>query len=87
MPGLVREVRIGGNGVALDAQLLEFRIDIGQIAQLGRADEGEVGWVEKDNGPLAFEVGVADRNELASVKSGGLEGFDFGVNVRHGGFS
>jgi hypothetical protein len=53
---------------------------VGQVAQLGRADEGEVGRVEEDDGPLALEVGVGDGDELAVVEGGGLEGKDFGVD-------
>ena len=80
VPGLVGEVGVGGHRVDLDAQLLELGVVVGQVAQLGRADEGEVGRVEEDHGPLALEVGVGDVDELAVVEGGGLEGLDFGVD-------
>ena len=59
VPGLVREVRVGGHAVDLDAQLLEFGVVVGEIAEFGRADEGEIGRVEHDHGPLALEALVA----------------------------
>ena len=59
VPGLVREVRVGGDAVDLHAQLLEFRVAVGQIAEFGRANEREVGRVEHEHGPLALQVLVA----------------------------
>jgi hypothetical protein len=73
-------VGVGRYGVDLDAQRLEGRVVVGQVAQLGRADEGEVGRVEEHDGPLALEVVLGDGDELAVVEGGGLEGLDFGVD-------
>ena len=70
MPGLVSEMRIGRHSVDLDAQLLEFGVAVGEIAQFGRADEGEVGRVEEDDRPLALQVFIRDLNELAGVEGG-----------------
>ena len=80
MPGLVREVGVGGHRVDLDADFLEGRVFIRQVAQFGWADEGEVGRVENDDRPFAFQVGVGYGTKLAVVKSSGLERFDFGVD-------
>ena len=55
VPGLVGEVRVGGYAVDFGAEFLEFGVVVGQIAQLGRADEGEVGRVEHENRPFALE--------------------------------
>ena len=52
VPGLVGEVRVGRGRVDFHAQFLEFVIVLGQVFQLGRADEGEVGGVKADNVPL-----------------------------------
>jgi hypothetical protein len=57
VPGLVGEVGVGGHGVHLDAHLLELGVVVGQVAQFGGADEGEVGRVEEHHGPLAFQIG------------------------------
>src|SRR5690606_12492708 len=68
VPSLVGEVRIRGDGIHFDAHLLQLVVVVGQVAQLGRADEGEVGRVEEHDGPLAAQVGVGDLNELAVVE-------------------
>ena len=65
MPRLVREVGVGRHGVDLDAELLELGVVVGEVAELGRADEGEVGRVEEEDRPLAGDVGVGDVDELA----------------------
>src|SRR5690606_25366022 len=39
VPGLVGEVGVGGHAVDFHAQLLELGVVVGQVAQLGRADE------------------------------------------------
>ena len=83
MPGLVGEVRVGRDAIHLDAEILEHRVVVSQITQFGRTHEGEIGRVEHDDRPLAFEVLVADRDELAVVVRGGLERNDFGVDERH----
>ena len=59
VPRLVGEMRVGRDAVDLHAELLEFRVVVGEVAELGRADEGEVGGVEHEHGPLALEVLVA----------------------------
>ena len=71
VPRLVGEVGVGRHRVDLDAELLELGVVVGQVAELGRADEGEVGRVEEHDRPLALEVGVADVDELAVVEGGG----------------
>src|SRR5690606_18584754 len=68
VPGLVGEVGVGGNGVDFHAQLLELGIVVGQVAQLGRADEGEVGRVEEEDRPLALQVSFGNFNELALLE-------------------
>jgi hypothetical protein len=56
---------------------------IGEITELGRADEGEVSGVEEHNRPLALERLVRNFHKLTVVISGRLEGFNRGVNQRH----
>ena len=84
MPRLVGEVGVGRDRVDLDAQALELGVAVSQVAQLGGADEGEVGRIEEHDGPLALEVGVAHLDELAVVERSCLEGLDLGVDERHG---
>ena len=84
VPGFVGEVGVGGNGVDFHAQLGEFGVVVSQVAQFGRADEGEVSRVEEHYRPFAFQVGIAYVDEFAIVKSGSLERFDFGIDQRYG---
>ena len=84
MPGLVREVRVRGDGVDLNAEGLEFGVVFGEVFEFCRADEREVGRVEEDDGPVTLEVGVGDGLELALMEGFGLEGQDFGLEQRHG---
>jgi hypothetical protein len=87
VPRLVGEVRVGRHRVDLDPEPLELGVVVGQVTQLGRAHEGEVGGVEEHDGPRALEVRVAHLDELAVAERGGLEGLDLGVDERHcGGF-
>ncbi|MCY1407429.1 hypothetical protein D9M71_227290 [compost metagenome] len=83
MPGLVGEVGVGGHAIDFHAQLLEFGVVVSQVAQFGRANESEVSRVEEEHGPLAFQVGFGQLDELALVVGGGFERFDFGVDQRH----
>ena len=83
VPRLVREVGVGGHGVDLDTELLELRVVVGEVAQLGGAHEGEVGGVEEHDRPLAVQVGVTDVDELALVEGGRIEGQDFGSDDGH----
>ncbi|VXA84922.1 conserved hypothetical protein [Aeromonas veronii] len=84
VPCFVSEVGIGRDRVDLHAQLLEFSVVVSQVAQLGRANEGEVSRVEEDHGPLAFQVSVRHLNEFAIVVGGSIERLDFSVDVgRH----
>ncbi|MNT75467.1 hypothetical protein D3C72_2143650 [compost metagenome] len=80
------EVGVGRNAVHVHAQFGEFRLEIGQVFQFGWANEGEVGWVEHEDGPLALQRFFAQVNELAIVVSGCFEWFYLGVNERHCGF-
>jgi hypothetical protein len=65
---------------------LKVVVVVGQVAQFGRADEGEVGRVEVHDRPMALQAGFGQVDELAVVVSGGLERLDLGVDERHGDF-
>ena len=67
----------------LDVHRLQLLVVVGEVTQLGRADEGEVTGVEEEDGPLAIDVGVGDLNEVPIAKSVGLEGDDLGVDETH----
>src|SRR5690606_12206413 len=69
--------------VDLDTETLELGVVVGQVTELGRAHEGEVGRVEEHDRPLAAEVLVGDLDELAVVEGRGLEGLDLGVEKSH----
>ncbi len=84
VPGSVGKVGIGGNAVDFDAQLLELGVVVSQVFQFGRADEGEVSWVEEHDRPLAFQVSV--RHFLRSrhfFKGVSFERFNLAVDDRH----
>jgi hypothetical protein len=59
---------------------------VGQVAQFGGADEGEVGRVEEHHRPFAFEVLVGDGDEFAVLVGIGFERLDGGVDECHGDF-
>jgi hypothetical protein len=48
----VHEVGVGGHGEDFHAQLLQFVVMVGHVAQFGGAHEGEVSGVEEEHGPL-----------------------------------
>ena len=59
VPCLVREVRVRAHRVNLYAELLELLVLFCEVYQLRGAHEGEVSGVEKEDSPLAGDVGVA----------------------------
>lgn len=75
-PGLVAEVSVRRDGVDLNAQILELRVVIGQILQLGRADEGEILRVEEEDGLVTPQILVVHLDELAALIGVGFEGQD-----------
>ena len=83
MPGLVREVRVRGDGVDLNAEGLEFGVVFGEVFEFRRADEREVGRVEEDDGPMTLEGGFGQFDEFAVGVGLGLEGKDFSVQKGH----
>ena len=87
VPRLVREVGVGRHRVHLDAEALQILVVVGEVAELGRADEREVGRVEEEDRPLAAQVVAGDVDELAGAEAGCGEGLDLGVHERHGGSS
>src|SRR3546814_4442731 len=76
VPRLVAEMRVGRRRIDFDAEALKRFILVGEIFELGRADEGEVGGIEEENRPLARNIGVRDGHELALMVRGGAERFD-----------
>jgi hypothetical protein len=50
-----------------------------EVTQFGWTNEGEVGRVEKHDGPLVFQIGITNRNKFAIVISGGVERLNPGV--------
>ncbi len=70
MPRLVREVGVGGHREDLDAEALQLLVVIGEVTELRRADEGEVGRVEEEDRPLALDVLVGHVDECAVLVRG-----------------
>ena len=68
MPGFVGEMRVGRDSIV-----------ICEVTQFGWTNEGEVGRVEKHDGPLVFQIGITNRNKFAIVISGGVERLNPGV--------
>jgi hypothetical protein len=73
-------MRVGGDDVNLGISFLEFGIVLCCIFNFGRAVEGEGGWHENQNGPLAHQAGFGDFNEFAIVESLGFERLNLGIN-------
>ncbi len=85
VPRLVREVGVGRDRVHLDAEALQLLVVVGEVAELGGADEGEVGGVEEHDRPVAAQVGVGDVDELAVLERRRGEGLDLGTDEQHAG--
>jgi len=83
MPCLVAEMRVGGDRIDLDAHLLEGRVDVGEVLQFRRANEGEVGGVEKEHAPFAAHFGIGHIDELAFLVRGRRERFKLTTNIGH----
>ena len=56
---------------------------IGEVFQFGRADEGEVGGIEEEDRPLAFQIGLGDFNEVPLLVRLGDEGLNGFSDNRH----
>jgi hypothetical protein len=83
MPCLVREMGVGGHAVHFHAKLLELRIHISDVTQLGWAYECEVRRIEEEYGPLALDVCIGYRNELPVVVRSRLERLDCSIDQTH----
>jgi hypothetical protein len=79
MPGFVGEMRVRRDSIDFHPQCLERVIVICEITQFSWTNEGEVGQVEKHDGPLAFQIGITDRKKFAIVISRGIERLNTGV--------
>ena len=85
VPGLVAEVGVGRHTVDFDAQRLERIVLLTEIFEFGRADEREVGRIEEEHGPLAFDVLFGDVEEiLARLECGVAERLDGAADDTHG---
>ena len=67
-------MRVGRDREDLDAERLELTIQIGQVFQLGWADESEVSRVEEEDRPFTFDVSVRMSTNLPSLKAVALNG-------------
>ena len=83
MPGLVHEVGVGGHGVHLAADLLELVVVRGEVLELGRAHEGEVGRVEEEQGPVAEHIVLGHFVELIVLECVHLEIGQFMLQKSH----
>ena len=79
VPGFVREVCVGGNGINFAADLFELSIVISEVFKLRRADEREVGRLEENHGPFAFQVCVCDFFEFEALEGLNAEGLKLGA--------
>src|SRR5690606_28984592 len=77
VPRLGGGVGGGGRGVDFDAQRLQRFVVVGNVAQLGGADEGAGGGVEGEYGPLALHVGAGNGDEFAVFERLGGKRVDF----------
>ena len=56
---------------------------VGEVFELSRAHEGEVGRVEEDDGPMALQIRIRNLLEGAFVVGLGFERQDFSSKQRH----
>src|SRR2546426_2187154 len=68
VPRLVDPDGVGADRGNLRARLAEGVVEPGRLAQLGRADEGEVARIEQECEPAAAVLGDAERANLALVE-------------------
>ena len=61
------EVAVGAYGEYFDTHFLQLFIFAGEILKFRRADEGEIGRIEEENGPFAFQVVAGYGYELVVV--------------------
>ena len=80
MPGFVDEMGVGADRVDLHTEFLECLILLGHVFQLGGAYKGEVGRVEKEDGPFAEDIFVGDGLELSVVIGLNFEFRNVGVD-------
>ena len=69
--------------VNLDAELLEFLVMLGEVFEFGRADEGEIGGIEKEYRPDVLEAFLGHFDELAAFEGLGFERLDLAVDEGH----
>ena len=73
MPCLVHEVAVCAYREHLYAKLFQTVVFLCQVNQLSRAHESEVGWIEEEKSPLAFQVFTAYCLELSVLECLHLE--------------
>jgi hypothetical protein len=76
----VNELGVGADGKDLSAELLELIVPLCQSGELGGSDEGKVGGVKEEDGPL-FLLFLVGQAHLAEVALGGLVRVQ--LEVRH----
>ena len=69
LPGQVNKLRVAAHRDDVGAKLLEVVLLLCQSSEFGRSDEGEVGWVEEEDSPLAG--GVGGRKAVLTETAGG----------------
>ncbi len=56
---------------------------VSYVAQFGRADEGEVSWIEEEHTPFTFNVFLGYVDEFAVFECCVFERLNFGIDNRH----
>ncbi len=79
MPSFVREVSVGADTIDFDTHFLKLRIFVGHVAQLSRANESEIGRVEKEHGPFAVKFFLGNCFKGSLVESLDFEVRDFAI--------
>jgi hypothetical protein len=81
MPSFVYEMGIARDRINFAADFFELVIGVSEVFQLGRADKGEVGWVEEKYRPFAQHVGLANLLKLSVCKRLNLKIYDLFVDL------
>ena len=79
MPCFVYKVRVCTYGIYFDTHFLKFAVLVSHIDQFGRTNKSEVGRIEENHGPFAFQVCVCDFFEFEALEGLNAERLKLGA--------
>lgn len=67
MPRFVHEMRVGAHRINLNPHFLELVVALGEITELRRTDEGEIGRIKEKHRPFSPQIIVSNRLKFSLV--------------------